>query len=88
MWIYRTHDQSRVYVERERVKLSLKGQILPCITIEHISGEKQYVDGYEIGKGFYFHQNFENPVCTGARLWIEGPNENYKAHYAEATAFG
>lgn len=72
VWLYRIHDQSRIYVERERVKRSLAGEVLPCITVEHISGVKSYTDKYEIGQGFWFKQNFENPVCSGARLYIEG----------------
>ena len=81
VWLYRIHDQSRIYVERDRVSHSLKNEVIPCITVEHISGEKSYVDKYQIGKGFWFYQNFESPVCTGARLWIEGNLKEYTPHY-------
>ena len=86
VWLYREYDQSRIYVERERVKQSLKGEVLPCITVEHISGEKTYLSEYEIGKGFWFKQNFEKPICSGARLYIEGDTKLYQPIFVPQSA--
>lgn len=67
--------KARVVINRHRVKQNKKNKTnIPCISIRTYKGV-QYVRELKLPGGWILKQDFENPLCSGATIWLEGPYE-------------
>ena len=46
---------------------------IPCIAVRTYKGVK-YCKEADLN-GLKIKQDFKNPICSGARIWIEGPSK-------------
>ena len=68
--------KAQIFVNRHKVRKNKKdNQDEPCIGVRTYRGS-EYFREIELNGQFRLIQDFENPMCSGATIWIEGPREN------------
>ena len=68
--------KARVIVNRHIVKQNKKdGEDRPCISIKTYKGT-EYAKEVILKDSWILKQDFENPPCSGATIWLEGEYEN------------
>ena len=74
--------KAKIYINRHIVKRNKKltsetGETIdePAIAVKTYKGV-EYTKGVEFSDGTRLIQDAENPLCTGATIWIEGEYEN------------
>ena len=65
--------KATVYINRHRVAANKKnGTDDPCIAVKTYRGVR-YTKRLELPDGWVLRQDFANPICSGATIWLEGP---------------
>ena len=68
--------KAQIIVNRHIVNKNKKnGEDKPCISIKTYKGV-EYVKEVILHKDWTLKQDFENPPCSGATIWLEGKYEN------------
>ena len=69
--------KAKIFVNRHKVRENKKhGLDQPCIGIRTYKGSTYAKHLKLLGSDWELIQDFENPMCSGATLWLEGQFEN------------
>ena len=68
--------KTTIYINRHKVKSNKKyGNDEPCIAIRNYKGV-QYAKQVHLTGLWTLKQDFDNPYCSGATIWLEGNYED------------
>ena len=69
--------KTTIYINRHKVQSNKKnGTDEPCIAIRDYKGVK-YAKEVHLTGLWSLIQDFKDPYCSGATIWLEGDHNNY-----------
>lgn len=70
--------KTTIYINRHKVQSNKKNEVdEPCIAIRDYKGVK-YAKTVHLTGLWALKQDFKNPYCSGATIWLEGDHKDYK----------